>query len=228
LANEIRFAVGKSRDDLGSSVWRLWAQGDELYLGARSHVGKIKISFHKSGINRVAPVSTMPRASIFQWKRKADIAPGRNQLLALIVPPLITKLPFRDRIPSNKAITLVMPSGPRKKVTFWILLSPPDTTEESVRSRDHSQPINLVGCVKPKSSTAWLLWIYDAYSSDERGSMKARFQRLKQTYPAGTKLRDVESKMMSAHFFQDSPVASQVIIDIVLGQENIVFENRRD
>jgi hypothetical protein len=49
----IRFAVG-SPEQYRSSLWRLWVQGNDVYLGARIITGVVKLSMHRSGIWRYA------------------------------------------------------------------------------------------------------------------------------------------------------------------------------
>src|SRR5262245_28946109 len=92
---EVRFAVGGTRDDMRSSVWRLWANGDELYLAPRFVAAIAKISFHKSGINRIAACSDIPRPAIQSWQRRADLAPGWNRLFAMMFPPRVSQRPLR-------------------------------------------------------------------------------------------------------------------------------------
>jgi hypothetical protein len=44
----IRFAVGSEAEPF-SSVWRLWAHNDEVYLSTRVMARTLKISLHSSG-----------------------------------------------------------------------------------------------------------------------------------------------------------------------------------
>jgi hypothetical protein len=47
-----------SPDDVRSSIWRLWIQGDDIYFGTRDTLPAFKISLHQSGIWRAAFVKT--------------------------------------------------------------------------------------------------------------------------------------------------------------------------
>src|SRR5437870_785321 len=98
MANEIRFAVG-TQDDLRSSVWRLWSNKNDLYLAARSTAGLSKISFHASGICRVAVTSRTPRAALANWRQPAELVPGVTCLFSIFVPPVVARQRFTDKLP---------------------------------------------------------------------------------------------------------------------------------
>src|ERR1700730_15473135 len=123
----IRFAVG-SREDVRSSVWRLWARGNDLYLAARSFAGTAKISFHQSGINRAAVHSTTPRPALAKWRRPPEIFPGWTVVFAILVPPPITLDPFAalaalDSIGSSRAVKIAAAS--RQSLPRSATSSPP-------------------------------------------------------------------------------------------------------
>ena len=58
-----RFAVG-SQNGARSSSWKLWSQGDEVYLADRYLAHKQKFSFHKTGRNRWAFISPLTKSGL--------------------------------------------------------------------------------------------------------------------------------------------------------------------
>src|ERR1700731_104232 len=104
----IRFAVAEN-GETHSTVWRLWVNRNDLYLAGRAAAGLLKISFHKSGKNRAAQVSTSPRAPLAAWDRRPAFAPGWTVCFGIVVPPPVTEFPFRDIIKEDKPIIIVPP-----------------------------------------------------------------------------------------------------------------------
>jgi hypothetical protein len=91
-----RFAVG-DQDSPRSSIWRLWSNSDEIYLGVRSKAGIFKLSFHGSGVCHFALTSqfaeevseqlklTRQERTISRWRR--SVAPDNEKLLYCVVVP---------------------------------------------------------------------------------------------------------------------------------------------
>ena len=99
--NSITVAVG-SPDDLRSSIWRLWIQGDEVYFGARPMMPSLKVSLHKSGKWRIAWSKSVTRADqatdrvICRWRRPPYIQGWINAVIVFI-DPYFPKQPFRNK-----------------------------------------------------------------------------------------------------------------------------------
>jgi hypothetical protein len=99
--NTIRFAVG-SPDEYRSAIWRLWVQGNDVYLAARVLTGFIKISLHRSGIWRLAwtdqsGIRTQGSSDRVEarWQRPQEFRQGWTQGPAVIVPNSGIQRPFR-------------------------------------------------------------------------------------------------------------------------------------
>jgi hypothetical protein len=73
---QYRFAVG-SQDGPRSDSWKLWSQGNEVYLANRNLADVHKFSFHKSGINRWAFIHEPPTGRI-ALSRRGDVARSRK------------------------------------------------------------------------------------------------------------------------------------------------------
>src|SRR5215207_3739973 len=125
MGKEIRFAVG-SRDDLRSSVWRLWSNKNDLFLAARSLAGLSKISFHASGICHHAVVLQTPRPPIDRWTRPARTVQG----VTIIVPAFPVAGAFRDKMPPmEKKLELIDAPSEGTKRIIRIFLADRDFTE---------------------------------------------------------------------------------------------------
>jgi hypothetical protein len=102
MSSSITVAVG-SPDDLRSSIWRLWVQGDEVYFGERYSVGRVlKVSFHKTGKWHIAWHKDVKEDEedrfVCKWKRP-------EPFLGLVSGILVLVDPFRPREPfKNKAL----------------------------------------------------------------------------------------------------------------------------
>src|SRR6266436_5657406 len=162
--NAFRFAVG-SREDLRSSIWRLWANGDELYLATRSVAGISKISFHRSGICRYARNTKGPRKASVRWHRRSEIFPGHTILFAILVPPLLTKTPLRDKFEENTSVIFIEPPAPEQVAIFQIDLSPLACTKEDLLYLPNDKPITVHGSIRLKSNLAWLISFYMEFTA---------------------------------------------------------------
>jgi hypothetical protein len=157
MAKEIRFAVG-SREDVRSSVWRLWANKSELYLAARTAAGLAKISFHKSGICRYAIASTVPRAPIRSWRRSKELKPGIVPLFTVVVPAFTMEGRFQDKLPpANKPIVFLPPLPSGTKLQIELLLTKSAFTKDDFRKVPGHDQTTLVGAVRLTHETAWLV-----------------------------------------------------------------------
>jgi hypothetical protein len=99
MSESITVAVG-SPDDLRSSIWRLWVQGDEVYFGARPMLPSLKISFHKTGKWHIAwekgvKIKEKTRI-IYRWRRPPPFNNGLVDGVAILVDPFFPKEPFKN------------------------------------------------------------------------------------------------------------------------------------
>ena len=77
IPDVLRFAVG-SPENIQSFVWRVWVQGDDVYIGARNALQVFKVSLHASGIWRIAFVKELKKEDsnsdrvIVRWNKPAE------------------------------------------------------------------------------------------------------------------------------------------------------------
>jgi hypothetical protein len=217
-ANEIRFAVG-SRDDLRSSVWRLWAKGDDLYLAARSFASQTKISFHRSGICRVALNSISPRPALARWRRGPEIFAGMQHAFCIAVPPSLTQRPLRDRLPDNKPAIFVPPPKPGTKVIFRILISGKWYRRADFLRLPSHKRFEILGCITLNKELAWLICFDDGFSQQEHEFIQGEFDKIQIHVKQG---KSVTGLGACAHLFETRKSLA-FLTDFQLGEENLVF-----
>lgn len=219
--NTLRFAVG-AREDLRSSVWRLWANKNDLYLAARSHAMISKFSFHESGKCRFAINSTVERENtegdraLYKWKRPDELAPGWTLCFGILVPPRITKMPFRNTFNEGKPIELVTPPAKGKKVIFNIILSHKRATPEHVVNGSAHQ-IKILGRIEMPKEIAWLVTFEDDFTAAETVVTQGYFDKLKIHLKPGNSGDGMKHTFLHAIKQGVTPF----LIDIELGKENL-------
>jgi hypothetical protein len=100
MSESITVAVG-SPDDLRSSIWRLWVQGDEVYFGAQLMLPSLKVSFHKTGRWHIAwqkglKIKEKTRI-ICKWRRPDPLNNGLINGIAVLVDPYLPRQPFKNK-----------------------------------------------------------------------------------------------------------------------------------
>ena len=178
-ANTIRFAVG-CREDVCSSVWRLWAQGNDLYLAARSFAGGSKISFHQSGINRFAVNSKTARLPLISWPRPPEICPGWTVAFGIVVPPHVTSHPLKEALRDSKPARFIAPPTLGNKAVFQIVLSRKAAQKEDVlRLLADKRVIEVHARIEMRREAAWLVSFYEIYSLHEHATVVDYFSKIK-------------------------------------------------
>jgi hypothetical protein len=106
MTQSITVAVG-SPDDLRSSIWRLWVQGDEVYFGARPMTPSLKASFHKSGRWHIAWHKDLKGSGssriVCRWRRPDPLF-GIVHGIIVLVDPFFPKQPFKNKAIVDSAI----------------------------------------------------------------------------------------------------------------------------
>ncbi len=219
MAREIRFAVG-TRDDLRSSVWRLWGNKNDLFLAARSSVGVSKISFHASGICRHAVVSQTPRAPLDRWTRVARTREGITPVIDLIVPAFQVEKGFRDKAPPiNKQMELIdIPEDGTKRI-IRIFLTDPNFAEADVLNIPRTAPISFHGRVDLLRETAWIVSYRDQLKPEEWRFLDGLVKTTKINLKPGSSPDGMRASM---HIFEQT--TPRMIIDVQLGPGNIHVE----
>ncbi len=223
MANDdvIRFAVG-TRDDLHSSVWRLWSNKNDLYLAARSHAMISKFSFHESGRYRFAINNKIEREddatdrALYKWKRPSEFIPGWTMCFGILVPPRVTEKPFNNTLKEDKKVTFVSVPTKGKKVIFNIMLSHKAATPEYVL-RNSKDATKILGQIELTREIAWLVSFEDEFAVAEEAVVKDYFDKLKIHLKPGS----TGSGMNNTFLHAIERGVSPFLIDIELGKENL-------
>jgi hypothetical protein len=133
----LRFGVGTPEEYRGA-IWRLWVQGNDVYLAARDLIGQIKYSLHRSGQWRLAWTEKSGQRAEGstdrvegRWKRPPEFRPGWTQGPAVIVPNSGIQRPFRRRRDDDQAPVLWSPTArPGHSHRFVVLLARPVQTRQ--------------------------------------------------------------------------------------------------
>ncbi len=219
--NALRFAVG-TRDDLRSSVWRLWANKNDLYLAARSQAMISKFSFHESGKYRFAVNSRVERENdaadraLYKWIRPDEFTPGWTRCFGILVPPRVTKMPLGNTFDEGKSIELVAPPAKGKKVIFNIVLSHKMATPEHVVNGSAHQ-IKILGQIEMPKEIAWLVAFEDDFTAVEKTVIEDHFDKLKIHLKPGSSGEGMKHTFL--HVIEQD--ATPFLIDIELGKENL-------
>jgi hypothetical protein len=217
MTQSITVAVG-SPDDARSMVWRMWVQGDEVYL-APSTTGLLpflKVSLHKSGRWH----SKLGKYKSLRWQRPKDNS-GLTNGIMILVDPLPVEQPFRNKTVTAPKIEWLTPPLYGKLLTLIIVIATPTADLDSSRF-----PIGarIVGKLK-KHNGEWALLIAYAMSLTEPISQKILEERSK------IKIHVKEGRTVKAQLLDGSRAAMTfnpgasgempTIYDLSLGWENV-------
>lgn len=143
----LRFAVG-SPEEYRSAIWRLWVQGNDVYLAARFLTGLMKLSLHQSGIWRLAwteqsgvrAKGSTDRVQT-RWQRPPEFRPGWTQGPAVIIPNSGIQKPFRHSSDEDTTRVVWSPTPkPGHELRFTVLFAnskaPADSWQTVLRVGD--------------------------------------------------------------------------------------------
>jgi hypothetical protein len=155
----LRVAVG-TQDEARSSVWRLWAHGDDVYFGTRDTLPAFKVSLHQSGIWRIAFVRALDAKEkdadrvALKWQRPSEHAPGSTSAVVVVVSSILPKRPFKSlKITDTQIKWLALPP-PHRVLTLSVLLIKPGITVDPILYRTNKL---LGGLKKANGETVCLL-----------------------------------------------------------------------
>ncbi len=218
--NVIRFAAGNA-DDIRSSIWRLWGNGNDLYLAARAHAHISKISFHASGINRYAINEGMKYKddlsdrALYKWNRLEEFTPGWTSGFAIVIPPRITKSPFLQVFKKKKLTYFVKPHAGHK-ITFQIILSHKAARPEHLEKL-LSMKIKIHGYIKLDREFAWLISYYEKFTPKDKEIITDHFNKLKIHLKPGDTGEGLSNVFLHVVEMDKDPFLN----DIELGKENL-------
>lgn len=223
MAREIRFAAG-SRDDLRSSVWRLWANKNDLFLAARSLAGQSKMSFHESGVCRHAVVSQTPRAPIDRWTRPLRSREGITPAIDVIVPAFSVPDGYRDiPPPPNKVLELLPPPSKGTKRIIRIFLTDPDFGEADVLAIPHISSLSFHGRVQLLREQAWIISYVDELKPEEVSFLDRMVNTTRINLIPGSSVGSIERAQMHIYEKPRGRTYPQ-IVDVQLGPGNVYVE----
>ena len=227
--NVLRFAVG-SPENCKSWVWRMWVNGDDVYLGARNALQAFKVSLHKSNIWRIAFVEELKRNNsesdriIFRWKRPGEFAPGWTPSIAILVSSIDAKKPFKNMKIEDSRIQWFGPPSAKNKLIFKVLFSKPETSDDDFKKIIISGD-KLVGKLLKKSGeVAWLVLREDPLTEIEIGKITDIMEKTKihlKKSSSDNFLTDATRALLVVSESNPSLSTQPTILDISLGKENV-------
>ena len=224
----IRFAVG-TPENPQSWIWRLWVQGDEVYLGAKNTLQAFKVSLHKSGIWRIAFVKELKREDettdrvIVRWNKPEEFAPGWIPSIAVLISSIKPSRPFSKVRMEDERIVWFPEPPDGKRALFKILISSPEMTESDLKKVLISGD-RLVGTLTKKNGErVWLVLRKDNLSAIEIGKIRDVMDKTKIHIKAGTSEDSVNDSRALLVVSEDAPTVKTqpTILDISLGKENL-------
>lgn len=227
-SNTLRFAVGTPQNPQ-SWIWRMWVQGDEVYLGARDTLTAFKVSLHKSNIWRIAFVAELEREDkdsnrvIIKWNRPEEFAPGWTTSIGILVSCVQAQRPFTQTTVDDNRVKWFPPPKEGKKLIFKVLFSQPNPEVELKRiSAEHDQVAARM--VKKSGEVVWLIVRQDDLATIElqkiQDVMTNTRIHLEPGSSEGTLTGSARALLVVS---EDIPTASAqpTILDIPLGLENV-------
>jgi hypothetical protein len=228
-----RFAVG-SPEEYRSAIWRLWVQGNDVYLTMRSPRARIKaqspkvlikFSLHGSGIWRLA--WTQESGLLAQgiadrvekrWYRPSEFRPGWTQGPAVIVPHTGIQRPFRrDHGEDTGSVTWSPTPQPGYKHHFTILFAsaqaPDDSWQTVIRPEDA-----LLGTLDLRNGDKVVLCRREVPMVEQESSYIDGFMR-DMCINYDTEVPEVNSA--SVFIFDTDDAGHPYALDIPLGWENV-------
>lgn len=216
----IRFCIG-DKENAQSSVWRLWANGSEVYLGSRSLIAFIKFSFHKSGVWRLAQHDKQPRKAMYSWKRPSPNKTGITQCISIAIPPILVAEPFETKLKEGVKVRWFPPLTNNEKRIFKILFAEV-TINESLIFKFLPPNSEIIWSYEllNKEKVILATWIMNL-PEEEETSIKDSINKLKIHVKPGA-----NKNLFSNIFLYDMKLPSQgaegqpTVFDLALGEEN--------
>jgi len=133
--NELRFGIG-AEGVRHSSIWRVWVQGDEVYLAPRGLASLVKMSIHSSGVWRWAWTGALEWQSnlsrdrlIRGWRKPEPFMPGWVMGPSVMFPWAPVEGWDGDPIDTERSVLWLDPPSENQKITVTILLGDSDVLE---------------------------------------------------------------------------------------------------
>ncbi len=224
----IRFAVG-TPENPQSWIWRLWVQGDEVYLGAKNALQAFRVSLHKSGIWRIAFVKELKREDetsdrvIVRWKKPDEFTPGWTPSIAVLVSSIKPSRPFNKVKMEDERIVWFPQPAEGKRALFKILISSSTMTESDLKKILISGD-KLAGTLgKKNGERVWLVLREDDLTAIEIAKIRDVMDKTKIHLKAGSSEDSLHDSRALLVVSEDVPTTTTqpTILDISLGKENL-------
>lgn len=212
----LRFGIGDPTVS-AFAVWRLWVQGDEVYLAVRAHIQQMKASLHSSG------------KWSFRLANKQGFTIDRP-------PPLmsgVTRGPgviYAGGLVQNALPGIPLDGDPQinwfdapphgKKISFTVLFTKKSLTQKDLERTLNPSPFLLGPLPLRNDERVWIASVEE----DLLESELTVFTDIKNNI--SVKVKGDEDGMADAHaiMVQTTSQDEIVFLGIVLGKENLVLE----
>jgi hypothetical protein len=128
-----------SPDDVRSSIWRLWIQGDDIYFGTRDTLPAFKISLHQSGIWRAAFVKKLEGAdsdkdrAVKKWPRPAEFNTGMTNAVAVVISSIPPRRAFEAHRVKDPRIKWIPPASRNCVTILFVSIASKGTDTDPIR-----------------------------------------------------------------------------------------------
>lgn len=229
--NAIRFAVGDP-NNVQSHIWRIWVQGNDVYLGTRDSLNIMKVSLHASGIWRLAYVESFDKRDrnsdrvIIRWTKKEGPIDW-FQSINIITTPSTSKNLFNPQKESLDSIQWIPSCGVGRKVFFKIVFSGSNISLEKGKLSLKQYSV-LKYWKKADGETVWLLYGETELHSSERSRVNDVVEKLKINI-APTEEKNPVKNARALLFVSDNnptPENQPGVFDIGLSNDNVFIESK--
>ena len=139
------------------------------------------------------------------------------RIFAILVPPIVVKQPFRDKLWEKKEVICVPAPPPGFKTIFALWMSHPHVTADNIRALPKDRPMEVIGSVKLKTRTVWVLAYRDKFRTEiELPVIEEALAQVQ--FPMGDPSNIVNAYVHSFNVIQ------QVVTDIQIGREHCVVD----
>jgi hypothetical protein len=227
--NVVRFAVGEPAAPQ-SQPWRLWVQGDEIYLGATDVLRAVKVSLHKSGVWRIAEVAELKRDDpakdrvIARWQRPAPLQSGLTPAIAVTVSPRPASKPFSYHPQTNSETEWLAPPALGYRIQFLVVAA---NSDASIGDLPFAGTNTLVRSLQKRNGEhVWLVCNDAPLDPGDANEIDKIMRGIKIHLKIGVP----ESKVKGGRAIQMSwpnevtALAPPILLDVALGLENLQYD----
>lgn len=220
-----RFAVG-TPESPQSWLWRMWVQGDDVYLGARDALRGFKVSLHQSNIWRIALIRKEADGSdrvIVKWNRPQELLPGWTPSIGILISSLQPERPFPPKTIKDDRIVWFQPPQEGSRFVFKVLFSRAGYSENDLKRVSASRDRLVARFIKKNGEVVWLTVQERELSSFELQKIHEVRAKMKIHLRPGASEDSLFFARGLLVVSEDVPTASTqpTTFDIPLGKENL-------